>query len=382
MSKFELSLSRDYVPDWTIVDAVRELFQNALDQQTTVEGNEMFFEYSKSTQQLKIGNKLSVLSPNSLLLGASSKRGDDKTIGQFGEGYKIATLVLTRLGKKVTFYNYGAREVWDARFVKSRRYQTDVLTIFVNKKYPWSFVPDNNLTITIDGVTVEEYESIKLSNLHLTKPVEYFSTDYGRILLDSQFKGAVFVNGLFVTSYSPYHYGYDFKPGELKLDRDRKLVSDFNLQYLASKMWRQNAGEGMAEIAADLVAKNAADVQHVIYDWYVTEKEANVPIIADTAHKRFVQENGVNAVPVTSNHEMTGLSPKYKPVIVAEVHKKAIIKSANYKEPEKVVEPTFHEKVTAWLDEWQGKMHPGAAQQLRDILKEENQDGESEEVLF
>lgn len=32
MKKLELTIASDYVPSWTIVDGIRELFQNALDQ--------------------------------------------------------------------------------------------------------------------------------------------------------------------------------------------------------------------------------------------------------------------------------------------------------------------------------------------------------------
>lgn len=45
MTKFELTISTNYVPDWTYVEALRELFQNALDQQTENPANKMLFEY-------------------------------------------------------------------------------------------------------------------------------------------------------------------------------------------------------------------------------------------------------------------------------------------------------------------------------------------------
>jgi hypothetical protein len=378
MSKYELSLAKDYVPGWTVVDAVRELFQNALDQEVTVEGNEMFFDYSESSQTLRIGNKLSVLNPGTLLLGSSTKTDDDKTIGKFGEGYKVATLVLTREGKTVTFYNYGAKEVWKPRFVNSRRYGAEVLTFFIDKKFPWTSVPDNNLTITVEGITLEEYESIKLSNLHLTKPDSYYSTDYGRILVDDKFKGKVFVNGLYVTSYAPYHYGYDFKPSHIELDRDRKLVNDFNLKWLASKMWTK-PDEEMSKAAAQLARLNAADVAFVA-DVYVAE--GNLKDIANRALDEFKKEHGENAVPVTNNYEMERISSRYKPIIVQEQYKKVLVKSENYKEPEIVVEPTLEEKVAHWLDVWGGKMHPQAKEELKTILEGENSNGKSEELPF
>src|SRR5699024_3102626 len=118
MARYELSLTPDYVPDWGIVEAFRELFQNAVDQSSS-EGNEMFWNYNSLDKVFTLGNKSSVLTTTSLLLGSSTKTEDESLIGKYGEGYKIALLVLTRLNKNVTIYNYGAREVWRPKFIDS-----------------------------------------------------------------------------------------------------------------------------------------------------------------------------------------------------------------------------------------------------------------------
>ena len=284
MSKYELSLAPDYVPEWGVVEAVRELFQNAIDQQTTLPDNAMFFNYDAEKQLLSVGNKNSALEVKTLLLGSTTKANDSKTIGQHGEGYKVATLVLTRLGKVVTFYNYGAREVWRPRFVKSRRYGTQVLTFFVDKKYIWQSVPDNNLLIEIEGITPEEYAKIVESNLHLQDVGDVIETPRGRILEDEKFKGKVFVNGLFVCKYEPYQYGYDFKPEYIKLDRDRKLVSDFDLQWLSSIMWAQS---GAPEMVILLAKEGRADV-HYVGSQYFYLSDSSSANLYDAAYDMFV----------------------------------------------------------------------------------------------
>ena len=120
--KYELSISADYVPEWGVTEAVREFFQNAIDEQRRDSENSMFFDYDPKGQVIRIGNRHSDLDIKTLLFGESTKRGKEEMIGSHGEGYKIATVVLLRTGKQVSFQNYCRREIWKPRLVKSRRY--------------------------------------------------------------------------------------------------------------------------------------------------------------------------------------------------------------------------------------------------------------------
>ena len=349
MRKYELTLSPDYVSDWSAVDAVRELFQNALDQEVMQKDNKMFFGYGRRSDNvgvLYIGNKSSVLEAKTLLMGASTKRGNRDTIGKFGEGYKVATLVLLRLGFKVTFYNYGAREVWQPRFVKSRRYGGEnILTFFINDKWPWEKVPDNNLTIEIEGITPELYKEIVETNLHLQDVGETIETSYGRILLEERYKGKVFVNGLWVCNYDQYLLGYDFKPAHIDIDRDRKLVSDFDLKWLSSKMWGATSDPRIVELAA----KNAADVQYVTLHLHQLPYDKRDELY-DKAFDDFVKENGTKAIPVTDQEELMKVPPSYKPVIVSESSQALIKSSKKYIEPEPVVKLPFSRRLQEWFD--------------------------------
>jgi len=368
MSKFELSIAKDYVPSWSYLDGVRELFQNALDQQTVVEDNKMFFSYNEETETLTIGNKLSVLDTSSLLLGATTKSDDEETIGQFGEGYKIATLVLTRENHSVVFYNYGAKEVWRPRFVKSRRYKTDVLTFFVDKKYPWQQTPHHNLIIEINNITKEQYNEIVETNLHLQDIGKYFETDKGRILLEDKYKGKVFVNGLFVCDYKDYQYGYDFKPSQLNIDRDRKLVDNFDLKWLASEMWlKQNGNEEMKRIAAELIKENKADVEFIKDVWVSGSFYTQT---AEVVHETFKDEYGENAVPVSTQNELETVSGDYKPIMVSNEYKEIVQSSPKYKEPMKIYKPSPKERIEEWIEDHKQSLSKRAITEMESILED------------
>ena len=108
MRKYELSISADYVPEWGTTEAIREFFQNSIDEETRDSSNKMFFDYDSESQTIRIGNKHSDLDIKTLLFGVTTKNKDSAMIGNHGEGYKIATVVLLRLGKTVVFQNYCA----------------------------------------------------------------------------------------------------------------------------------------------------------------------------------------------------------------------------------------------------------------------------------
>lgn len=105
INSYELTLTPNYVSDWNFNDALRELIQNGTDQEVLDPDNEFQIDYSQKEKVLRLKNRKSVLKINTLLLGRSSKANNEDTVGQFGEGYKIAALVLNRLGKTFTIYN-------------------------------------------------------------------------------------------------------------------------------------------------------------------------------------------------------------------------------------------------------------------------------------
>ena len=321
MSKIELTIAPNYVPNWTYVDAVRELFQNALDQATQNPDNVASWDYDSQTGILTISNATSKLTASSLLLGQTTKSGDSDTIGQFGEGYKIATLVLLREGKNVVFYNYGAREIWRPRFVKSRRFGTDILTFFIEKQAIWDKVPSADLVIAVDGISAEEYGHIVESNLHLRDDYEVVEhTEYGDVIDIPGANGKVFVNGLYVCDYQPYQYSYNFKPAHIRLDRDRKMVNGFDLCWMASKMWSKCDDH---DKVMEMIADGKADVAYIKdVSWYKDW--------CDIAAEKFFSEYGTDAIPVTSQAELEGVPAGYKGIVVSENYNALIRGSSSF----------------------------------------------------
>lgn len=321
MTKIELTISKNYVPTWGIVEAIRELFQNALDQETQYPGNEMSWEYNPDTQTLLIANKTSVLRAESLLLGATTKSSDVTTIGQFGEGYKIATLVLLRNNKQITFHNYGVKETWKPRFVKSRRFGTEILTFFIEKASIFKQLNNSDLTIEINGITPTEFETqIKPSNLHILQDFDVIeNSQYGRAI---SIPGKVFVNGLFVCDYEPYHYGYDFKPEYISLDRDRKMVSDFDLRWSASRIW---ANSKLQDVV-DMVEAGYADVA------YLTSMSASTQH-SNAAYLKFKDAYGPEAIPVVTHTELESIPDGYKGIIVNDGYSALVKSSSMYVAP-------------------------------------------------
>lgn len=317
MRKYELSISADYVPEWGITEAVREFFQNSIDEETRDSSNKMFFSYDANTQIIRIGNKHSDLDIKTLLFGVTTKNTDDQMIGNHGEGYKIATVVLLRMGKTVVFQNYCRKEIWRPRLVNSRRYGgIKVPTFFVEDVPIWGTVPEHSLIIEIGGVTPEEYQKIKESNLHLQDDVCRRETSRGAILDGEEHKGRIFVGGLFICEESRLNIGIDFKPKVVRLERDRTMVNSFDVQWYAARMIEELKD-------AELTKKSLGSYSGTYINYY------SVPnAIRDEITEEFISEHGAKAVPVANQGDMEKLKKKgYKPVIVSEAKRDIILNS-------------------------------------------------------
>lgn len=264
---YELTLTPNYVSDWTFNDALRELIQNGTDQEVLDKENKFQIIYNGKEKTLRLVNQKSVLKINTLLLGRSSKANNEDTVGQFGEGYKIAALVLNRLGKTFTIYNNEKGEIWESRFKNSEKWLEKILAFYVYKHD----TDNSGLCIEVGNVTHEEFNNLYKVWLHLEN-CDYSKADtgYGEIILDEEYAGEVYVNGLFVDCNSDLKYGYNFKPKYIRLERDRKTCDSWNVEEITSLMIAEAMVKGDIPIeqVRKMIEERADDVYHFEFNTY------------------------------------------------------------------------------------------------------------------
>lgn len=372
---YELSLTPTYVSDWDFKMAIRELIQNGIDQQTTNSKCTFSMEFvpneNDSTKgKILFTSKQSRLKVNTLLLGCTSKEDDTLTVGQFGEGYKIASLVLNRLGKTFVVHNNMENEIWVARFKNSKKWRGKILAFFVDKV---DQIDSNDLVIEVGNVTDDEYSLLQEIWLGYEADDSYekIETSYGEILLDNWAKGEVYVNGLYIECHSQFKYGYNFKPEYLRLERDRKSCDSWLAQNLTAKMVSEAMINGDMEIETvhSMIEEDLDDVTNINYCSY--EQKQNV---VDSLKEVFDEQHDKGSIPVTdqSDYDMIcnmGGTPIFVPRsvgrLLSDVKEERIDKLVNSAK-QKAVTP--REKLQCWYDQYCDRLSSDAKEELKEII--------------
>ena len=257
MKTYELAISSNYVHTWNIEEAVREIMQNAIDSET--DGNKLTISYGGGT--LRIQNVGCNLEISSLVLGNSGKHDTTKYIGTYGEGFKLALIVLLRNNLDVTIYTNNQR--WKPEFRKSNKFKIETLHIDVENGFDGY---KDTIIFEIKGLEVSDFEIIRDKSLAMMKKMgfnigEIIETDYGDILLEKRYKGMMFVNGLYVQEDSSFAYGYDFKPEYLHLDRDRKAINYYKMRELTA---RAITSQNNVQLVSTAISRSYTDVRDIV----------------------------------------------------------------------------------------------------------------------
>lgn len=368
---YELTLTPNYVSDWTFNDAIRELIQNGTDQEILDKSNKFSIDYDYGSKTLRLTNAKSKLKINTLLLGRSSKSDNEDTVGQFGEGYKIAALVLNRLGKTFTIYNNERGEVWTSRFKSSEKWLEKILAFYVEK------VPASNtgLVIEVGDVTADEYDSLCETWIGFYDGLEKIETTYGDILLDGEMQNKIFVNGLEVGCSEDMEYGYDFKPKYITLERDRKTCDSWNAMDITSKMIAEAMLQGKIDFerVKYMIEESTDDVYHLDFNTHLGGVQEIQKRMIESFDKQYTTPY---SIPVREQSDVDrvkayGGNPVVVPYKVANLLKGETSKRIQ----ELVTAPTgksltLKERFQRWYDAYSSKLDKDARQELAELINE------------
>ncbi|AXN57769.1 hypothetical protein KASHIRA_01120 [Serratia phage vB_SmaM-Kashira] len=304
-----LSLSKNYVAHWTWKEAVREILQNAIDCREWGIGKD-------ADGKLVISSFGGSIPRTALLLGESGKRDDEK-IGKFGEGLKLALLILCREGYDVAVHT--GKEVWTPYMDHSEQFGTECLHIFIEES---DNEDDSAVHVSIGGLSREQFDEIddmylseeqmedaiiEVDGCHvfnaLTTAPEYDDGMY----TDDEIPRKVYCGGLFVCNLPEnFEYSYNFRPDRIKLDRDRKTVQAWDIAWEISRIF---ASAGRADMIVSLAGQKKEDVGnystiHTTYYGASTSGKSTAEFseeLQTLAAESFKTRHGERAVPVYDN---------------------------------------------------------------------------------
>lgn len=334
-SLIDMTISTNYVPGWRTWEGIRELVQNAFDREREDSpGVDLAsrvwsrypstIEYNKDEETLVISSPDTKLERRTLILGEGTKAEGGTTIGQHGEGYKLAIIALLRSGHTVEIAN--GNERWVPSFIDSKKLHAEVLRIEFQK----GTTGECALTFRIGNVMTDQWETVKRNVRRLHEGGEEFRGDGGWVLTDDSERGRLYVGGIYVTNLdSAFMYGYDFDPDKLHLDRDRSTVDSFNLQWECGNIHATTGQKGL-DVLVSAVLEDSPDVRRI-----PSVAVEALDKISDTVYTSFREKHGDRAFPVSYQWEVSEMVARYRnvrPVIVGDTMRQTIVRAQGFRD--------------------------------------------------
>jgi len=294
MNKIILTVDSQGV-DWGVGQGIREIIQNAIDADT--KGYSMKVSYNKEDQTLSVVNKGISIPKSSLLIGFSTKKGDNSQIGEFGEGYKLGCVALLKNGLSVEILT--AKEVWKPILEHSLDFEREVLAFEVHP----SSLKSDDVIFTVKNLSSENWDQAKKQFLMFDDKRGYqsYETSEGQVLDGPKYAGRVYVGGILIEQISSdedkYEYGYNFKPGRVRVDRDRKMADRYELKNMTSKCLTAlaNSKDEFFDDFEKCLKNNSTDIRRT--GSYICQD------LRKKLYKSFVNNYGLDYLPVENESE-------------------------------------------------------------------------------
>ncbi|KAJ5938341.1 hypothetical protein N7466_001475 [Penicillium verhagenii] len=269
-------ISPSYVKDWDTTDAFRELYQNwyvsnypvgnLLTPSSSASGDHAdpqargLIQYEKKTGRVILTNASTQLPVESLIMGHTTKAGDQRLSGSHGEGLKLAALVMNRHQYKMSIaashcnWNFGLhgpqlslrcvittackpilieqRDTVDDMADLHSRIERDVAVVIGAGR--------GHQSRPVSPKTFLRWLRVTLDIHQLTSPSSMIPTPQGDLLLDAKFSGKLFLHGVRLSMPTVggkvFKFGYNFAFGKFSRDRQR-MISCFELADLVRRIW-------------------------------------------------------------------------------------------------------------------------------------------------
>jgi hypothetical protein len=285
----ELTIKTDYLPGWGTYEGVRELVQNGKDAETELSAP---FSAQHFGNTLCLSNTGTRLPREALLMGHTTKRGNNELIGKFGEGLKLGVLALVRAGHTVVIEN--GDETWKPVLRRSKIFDSPVLAFSITRKR----TPVDGVRVRVTGIQKDQWTEFKSRFLFLSD-VDGRDT----LLTGPEYAGKMFVKGIYVCNKPGWKFGYSFQ--NAAVDRDRNMVDEFDAMWYSSYIW---ANRLKHEPSLDgefykLLLSDAGDL-----DYLKRGGQTFPDHTLDYVHQEFIKSHGEDAWPCANAGEVTKVS--------------------------------------------------------------------------
>lgn len=261
----DYAMTKSYRRNWGLIEAVREIVQNSLDNAE----NPSTYTYEGGV--ITITTKGYELPLSAFAMGESEKaRG---SIGGFGEGFKLALMIITRENQEcsVVSGNYVVKPYFEINETVQR--ETFRIDIIESKDF---YSDDTIFTFTFPEDKFKELQHKINVFAEEVMPLPA-SVD---IIKDA---GKIMVNGLFVCQEERFKYGYNFAPTRLKLGCDREIADGLGMAWETSQVWAEKINSDNADEVLNMLTEQRMDVSDLNY--HISKSGAE--IVAKAFTERF-----------------------------------------------------------------------------------------------
>jgi len=224
-------ISPEYIGRWTAERAIAEIIANAID----ADPSGFRVSYADGVCEI-IDNASQGVGSEGMVLGFSDKRGRTDQIGQFGEGLKIATLVLAR-DKKIGDVFV---ETVGYAFTPAIIEQGAISGLSIPNKtgkapqvLSWRIYPCERSTGTRVRIVCDEKTAAAAMGRfrHLSERNYKVDPERGEVITDGK-PGRVFIGGVFVSERKDLTFSYDLPLARTKSlqNRDRSVIDGYALK--------------------------------------------------------------------------------------------------------------------------------------------------------